>query len=75
MPDLDVGNMHNYIDKRHGRGGNHPSAEYANLKDIAAMKTRLTAISSARYPASKLASMTENDLVFAIRTEVESAGI
>lgn len=76
MADLDIGNIHNFVDRRGGRGGNHPAAEFANLKDIAAMKARLTAISSVRYPAAKLAYMTENDMIYAIRVETaDSAGI
>jgi hypothetical protein len=73
-----IGTNTGFIDKRIGRLNTSTTvlAEEANYGNVEAMKTRLTAISSARYPVSKLATMTENDLVYALRIETgDAAGI
>lgn len=78
MPDLDINDPLGLTDKRRGRGttGNHNMAEIANLTSINAMKTRLTALSPTTYTAARLATMTENDLIYAIRVATsDSAGI
>lgn len=78
MADLDINDITGVVDKRTGRGrtGAHQMAEISNLTSVSAMKTRLTAISATKYSAARLASMTENDMVYAIRLETaDSAGI
>lgn len=76
MADLDISSNRGLTDVRFGRGGNQPFAETANMNDIAALKARLTAISATQYPATKLATMTKNDMVYALRVEsADSAGI
>lgn len=67
-----------FVDKRRGRvnTGTTQLAEEANYDNVSSMRTRLTAISAARYPASKLDAMTFNDMVYALRVETgDSAGI
>lgn len=78
MPDLDIGTDNNgFIDKRRGRGstGAGVLAETA-YNNIAAMKTRLTALAPASYTAARLATMTDNDVVYALRVaSADAAGI
>ena len=75
MADLDINDPFGIVDKRRGRGttGNHSLSEANNLTSISAMKTRLTAISATKYSAARLASMTENDMVYAIRLETSDS--
>lgn len=78
MADLDINDPLGLTDKRRGRGtsGAHTMAEVANATSISALKTRLTAISATKYSPARLASMTENDMVYALRLETaDSAGI
>lgn len=78
MAELDINDPLGIVDKRRGRGstGAHSLAEVANLTSISAMRTRLTAISATKYSTARLASMTENDMVYAIRLETaDSASI
>jgi hypothetical protein len=78
MADLDINDITGVVDKRTGRGrtGAHQMAEIANVTSISALKTRLTAISATKYTAARLASMTENDMLYALRVEsADSAGI
>lgn len=76
MADLDITSNGGIVDKRFGRGGNNPYAEKANMYDINTLKARLTALSATRYPATKLAQMSKNDMIYALRVEsADSAGI
>ena len=78
MADLDINDPLGVTDVRRGRGttGNHNMAEVANLTSINAMKTRLTALSPTTYTAARLATMTENDMMYAIRVATaDAAGI
>lgn len=78
MPDLDINDPFGFTDKRVGRGNtstSHVNSEYANLGTIAAKKARLTTLAAASYPAARLATMTENDLDYALRLISDSAGI
>jgi len=80
MADLDVRSIHNIQDKRKGRGivasANTPLAEVANMKDVNSLRTRLTAISATKYSAARLATMTVNDMIYAVRLETaDAAGI
>lgn len=73
-----IKNGFGFVDKRRGRVNSSTTqlAEEANYNNVSAMRTRLTAISAARYPASKLDAMTINDLRYALRVETgDSAGI
>lgn len=47
----------------------------ANFKDIAAMRTRLTAINATSYSTARLDIMSTNDMVYALRLNDEAAGI
>lgn len=70
MPDLDIGNGNNgFVDKRQGRGqtGAPVEVEQANYTSISTMKTRLTALNAVSYSAARLATMTDNDIVYALR--------
>ncbi len=78
MADLDISDPHGLVDKRRGRGTTaaHTLAEVGNMNTIAGMKTRLTALNPTSYTAARMASMTKNDLQFAIRqASGDSAGI
>lgn len=46
-----------------------------NMRDIAALRARLTAISGTTYPAAVLDKMTMNDMIFAVRIADEAAGL
>lgn len=78
MADLDTSDPVGIVDKRRGRGttGAHTMTEVNNTTSISALKTRLTAISATKYSAARLASMTKNDMLYALRLETaDSAGI
>lgn len=70
MADAQVGNQLRYVDKRQTQGVNTNSfngTTTTNTKDIAALKARLTAISAVSYSPARLANMTENDMIYAVR--------
>jgi hypothetical protein len=46
-----------------------------NYNDITKLRTRLTAINGARYTSTYLDIMTKNDMVYALRTLDDAAGI
>jgi hypothetical protein len=78
MPDAQMGPVNRrFVDKRRIRTQDSITlSEDANYTSIAGMKARLTALKSTTYTAAKLATMTVNDLVFALRNEsADSAGI
>lgn len=78
MPDLDINDPLGLVDKRRGRGttGAHSMAEVNNMTSISAMKARLTALNPTSYTAARLATMNENDLVYALRVaSADSASI
>lgn len=79
MADLDISDNLGYTDKRRGRGNTtttNQAAEYANHATIAAKKARLTALNATSYTAARQATMTDNDLVYALRlASGDSAGI
>ena len=77
MADLDISSG-DYVDKRTGRGitgTSSSSSEYANQATIGSLKARLTALDSTSFTAARLATMTENDMIYALRVRQESAGI
>jgi hypothetical protein len=79
VADLDISNPLGFQDKRVGRGNSTTSnqaAEYANFATIAAKKARLTALAASSYTASRLATMSANDLDYALRlASADAAGI
>lgn len=70
MANKDVANRVDVADKRLLSS----FATDANFKDIAAMRTRLTAISATTFTAARLDAMTKNDMVYALRLNDEAAG-
>lgn len=78
MADLDVNDPLGLTDKRVGRGNTsttHVNSEYTNMATIAAQKARLTTLAAASYSTARLATMTENDIVYALRLISDSGGI
>jgi hypothetical protein len=69
MADTDVGNVWSIVDKRRGRGSTTAEAmtEKANMLDIASMRTRLTAINGTYYTTARLNTLSENDMIFALK--------
>lgn len=79
MADLDISEFHGIIDKRRGRGVTGAAsiyAEYDNMDNVAALKARLTTLNATSYTAARLATMTRNDMVYALRlASADTAGI
>lgn len=76
MANLDVGNRQRVVDKRQGRGTTtNPVTSDASMKDITAMRARLAAINATTFTAARLNTMTENDMLYAIRMFDDKAGI
>jgi len=76
MANLDVGNRQRVVDKRRGRGTTtNPVTSDASMKDITAMRARLNAINATTFTAARLNTMTENDMLYAIRMNDDAAGI
>lgn len=78
MADLDISDPTGVVDKRRGRGttSTQPMAEISNTLSISQLKTRLTALSPTSYTAARLATMSKNDMVYALRVaSADSAGI
>ena len=78
MADLDINSDLGWVDKRIGRGltgTSEQNSEYANMDTIAAKKARLTTLAASSYSAARLATMTENDMNYALRLISDSAGI
>lgn len=79
MADLDINNEFGMVDKRIGRGNTATTnilAEVANMDSIADIKARLTAINGTSYTAARMATMTKNDLLYALRVaSADAAGI
>lgn len=64
-----------FTDKRRVAGQQGVNvATPANFIGIANMRARLIAINAAYYTTARLDAMTENDMVFAIRSADEAAG-
>lgn len=72
-PAADLG----FVDKR--RSGSltdtTPLGTIANYASRATLEARLAAISATSYTAARLRTMTMNDLVYAVRTHDDSAGL
>lgn len=78
MADAQMGPVNTrFVDKRRGRSTDGVTlAEANNFTSVANLKARLTALKATTYTAAKLATMTVNDMVFALRQEsADSAGI
>lgn len=76
MADAQMGPVNQrFIDKRRGRTQDGVAlTEAANYGKVADLKTRLAAISATKYSAARLANMTVNDMVYALRVETADAG-
>ncbi len=46
-----------------------------NYNDVGALRARLTAVAAASYPATRLNTMTKNDMVYALRLADDAAGV
>ena len=78
MADLDISDPTGVKDKRRGRGttSTQPMAEINNTQSISQLKTRLAALNGTSYSATRLATMTKNDMLYALRiASADSAGI
>lgn len=76
MANVDLGTDKDVTDKRKTAGSlTQPLATPANYADVAALRTRLNAISSTTYSADRLNAMTKNDMIYAVRLNDDAAGI
>lgn len=77
MANNQVGTIFHYADAQIGRGqtSTERSSQVANLTSVAAMRTRLNAISSTTYSTARLDLMTKNDMLYAIRLESDATSI
>lgn len=78
MADAQVRNLLGVADKRQGRSSSSTQVTNTlanNLKDVASMRARLTAISATSYTPARLDTMTANDMAYAIRLNDDPGGI
>lgn len=78
MADNDINNPLGVVDRRAGRGviGSNVLGAIVDLTSISAMRARLTAINPTSFTSARLNTMTENDMLYAIRVHTtDSAGI
>lgn len=78
MADAQVRPITGILDKRQGRSADttQVSNTFANnIKDVASLKARLTAINATSYTPARLATMTVNDMIYAIRLNDEAGSI
>ncbi len=86
MADTERENPLGFIDKRrHFRGqdagnanGNPVAASSLDISDlgsVAGLRARLGLINGTYFTATRLNSMTKNDMVYAVRVAVDAAGI
>jgi hypothetical protein len=73
MADTDLNTVWGFVDKRRGRGTTttEANAETANMTSIAAMRTRLAALNGAYYTTARLNTMTENDMIYALKDSAQ----
>lgn len=65
----------NFVDKRRGRGQSATAlGTVANYASLATLEARLLAIGG-YYTQARVNQMNHNDMVFAVRTNDDSAGI
>lgn len=55
-------------------GSTLQDAEAANFRDVNSMRTRLAAINGTYYTTARLDSMTDNDMVYALRVHGGDTG-
>lgn len=75
-----LGEVQEFVDKRKSTAANAASSTSLlgtplNYTDITKLKARLTAINAGLYTAARLNTMTLNDLIYALRTLDDAAGI
>ncbi len=78
MADMDLTSTFDFVDNRTGRGYSGSTSslvEQNNYDSIAELKTRLTALAASSYTAARLNTMTKNDMVYALRTLQDAAGM
>lgn len=75
-----IGNIVGFVDARESTAAASANnadqvATVQNYSDEAALDARLTAISATTYTPARLASMTHNDKVYAVRSTDDAASI
>ena len=78
MANAQTHNLLGVTDKRRdiNSGANpHSSTTTSNVRDVTAMRARLTAINAGLYTSAYLDNMLVNDMLYAIRLNDEAAGI
>lgn len=80
MANAQLGVVRSVVDKRQNQTGPTPPstqaiATPANYASISSMRTRLAAINGSLYTSTYLDGMTMNDMIYAIRTNDDLAGI
>ena len=76
MADAQMGPVNvKFVDKRRGRTQDGAAlTEASNYGQVSTLKSRLAAISATKYSAARLATMTVNDMVYALRLETADSG-
>lgn len=76
MADSDLGELAGFVDKRRVKGQSGSSlATPGNYNSVASMRTRLATVNGAYFTAPRLNSMSENDMIYALRLADDSAGL
>ncbi len=86
MADTERENPLGFIDKRRnpkgadaGNVNGHPvaagSVDISDLASVAGLRARLGVINPTYYTATRLNSLTKNDMVYAVRVAADAAGI
>lgn len=76
MADTEKENVLGFVDKRRTQASTQTeTVEDGFYLTVGHLRTRLSAINGAYYTSDKLNEMTKNDMVFALRTASDSAGI
>lgn len=77
MADSQIGSVDLSLTFRNETQGSNAAlvATPANYASVSAMKARLTAINATSFTAARLANMTVNDLVYALRLNDDPATI
>lgn len=76
MAVLERENVLGFVDKRVTQGSTgSPVTSPFNFNSVAGLRSRLTAANAGYYTTARLDNMTKNDMVYALRTIDEAAGI
>jgi len=77
MAQVDNEYLAGFVDKRRVRGESGASVltEQNNYDNVNDMRTRLAALNGTYYTATRLDGMTKNDMIYALRTISDAAGI